>query len=88
MSRKKTGATPVAPPRQKKKQVIEMTKAELAKARTTPGFRTGRYMTEKDRPRKKNWKKWKKELERDNNDTGSFFMVAALQHPNEMLNSK
>ena len=57
MGRKKTGAIPTAPSKQPQKMVIDMTKAELAKAYHVPGFRTGRHMTDKDRPRKKNWKK-------------------------------
>lgn len=57
MGRKKTGAIPTAPPKKPQKMVIDMTKAELAKVYHVPGFRTGRHITDKDRPRKKNWKK-------------------------------
>lgn len=57
MGRKKTGAIPTAQPKEKQKMVIDMTKIELAKAYHVPGFRTGKHMTEKDKPRKKNWKK-------------------------------
>lgn len=57
MGKRKTGAIPVNTPKKEKKMVIDMTKVELAKAYQQPGFRTGRYMTVKDRPRKKNWKK-------------------------------
>ena len=55
MGKKKTGAMPTSAPKQKKKMVIDMTKVELAKAYQTPGFRTGKHMTVKDRPRKKDW---------------------------------
>ena len=57
MSKRKTGAIPVNAPKEKKKMVIDMNRANLAKSYQQPGFRTGRHMTEKDRPRKKNWKK-------------------------------
>jgi len=57
MSRKRKKSVPTAPPRQEKKMVIDMTKVELAKAYQVPGFRTGKHQTEKDRPRKKNWKR-------------------------------
>ena len=57
MGKKKRGAVPTEAPAAKKSMVIDMNKAELAKAYQVPGFRTGRHMTEKDRPRKKNWKK-------------------------------
>ena len=57
MGKKKTGAIPTVQPKEKKKMVINMTKVELAKAYQVPGFRTGKHMTDKDRPRKKNWKK-------------------------------
>ena len=57
MGRKKTGALPVSAPKKDKSKTIDMTKAELAKAYLTPGFRSGKHMTEKDRPRKKSWKK-------------------------------
>lgn len=43
MGKKKTGAMPTSAPKQKKKQA--------------PGFRTGKHMTAKDRPRKKDWKR-------------------------------
>ena len=57
MGKKKTGAMPTSAPKKKKKMVIDMTKVELAKAYQTPGFRTGKHMTAKDRPRKKDWKR-------------------------------
>ena len=57
MGKKKTGAMPTSAPKQKKKMVIDMTKVELAKAYQAPGFRTGKHMTAKDRPRKKEWKR-------------------------------
>lgn len=71
MGKRKTGAIPVAAPKQKQKMTIDMTKTELAKAYQIPGFRTGKHMTEKDRPRKKNWKqtyeKERREVERYRN---------------------
>ena len=57
MGKKKTGAMPTSAPKQKKKMVIDMTKVELAKAYRAPGFRTGKHITAKDRPRKKDWKR-------------------------------
>ena len=57
MGKRKTGAVPVNPPQKPRTLRIDMTKAELAKAYQKEGFRTGVYRTEKDRPRKKNWKK-------------------------------
>ena len=57
MGKKKTGAMPTSAPKQKKKMVIDMTKVELAKVYQAPGFRTGKHMTAKDRPRKKDWKR-------------------------------
>jgi len=78
MSKKKKRSVPVAPPKQKKKMVIDMNALNLKKEHTVPGFRTGRHMTEKDRPRKKDWKREYergREPGRYNNDTrsGSFF---------------
>ena len=57
MSRKRKKSMPTAPPKQEQKMVIDMTKVELAKAYQVPGFRTGKHQAEKDRPRKKNWKR-------------------------------
>ena len=57
MGKKKTGAMPTSAPKQKKKMVIDTTKVELAKAYRAPGFRTGKHITAKDRPRKKDWKR-------------------------------
>lgn len=57
MSRKKRRSVPVAPPKQEKKMVIDMNKANRAKAYQVASFRTGGHMTEKDRPRKKDWKR-------------------------------
>lgn len=78
MGKRKTGAIPTNASKQKKTMRIDMTKVELAKAYQVPGFRTGRHMTEKDRPRKKNWKR---EYERERRESnryrddgfGSFF---------------
>ena len=57
MSKKKKRSFPVAPPKQEKKMVIDMNAINLKKEHTVPGFRTGKHMTEKDRPRKKDWKR-------------------------------
>lgn len=81
MSKKKKRSAPVAPPKQEKKMVIDMNAINLKKEHTVPGFRTGRHMTEKDRPRKKDWKReyYKgKESGRYNSDTstGSYFICA------------
>ena len=57
MSKKKKRSIPVAPPKQEKKMVIDMNAMNLKKEHTVPGFRTGSHMTEKDRPRKKDWKR-------------------------------
>lgn len=57
MSKKKKRSVPVAPPKQEKKMVIDMNTINLKKEHTVPGFRTGKHMTEKDRPRKKDWKR-------------------------------
>ena len=57
MNKKRKKSVPTAPPKQEKKMVIDMRKVELAKAYQVPGFRTGKHQTEKDRPRKKDWKR-------------------------------
>jgi hypothetical protein len=57
MSRKKKRSIPVAPPKEEKKLVIDMNRVNLRKLHEVPSFRTGRHMTEKDRPRKKDWKR-------------------------------
>ena len=65
MSKKKKGSVPVAPPKpsrtsfasQEKRMVIDMNQMNLKKEHTVPEFRTGRHMTDKDRPRKKDWKR-------------------------------
>jgi len=71
MSKKKKRSVPVAPPKQKKKMVIDMNALNLKKEHTVPGFRTGRHMTEKDRPRKKDWKR---EYERGK-EPGRYTMI-------------
>lgn len=83
MSKKKKRSVPVAPPKQEKKMVIDMNAMNLKKEHVVPGFRTGRYMTTKDRPRKKDWKKEyykSKEPGRYNSDisTSSFFLFCFL----------
>ena len=77
MSKKKKRSVPVAPPKQEKKMVIDMNAMNLKKEHTVPGFRTGRHMTTKDRPRKKDWKReYERAKEpgryRDNSGSGSF----------------
>ncbi len=80
MSKKKKRSVPVAPPKQEKKMLIDMNAMNLKKEHVVPGFRTGRHMTTKDRPRKKDWKR---EYERgkgpgkyrDDMDPGSFVLA-------------
>lgn len=82
MGKKKKKAVPVAPPRQKKKMVINMTEVELAKAYQVPAFRTGRHMTEKDRPRKKNWKREYergRDRERISKDMGPVLYISSQE---------
>ena len=77
MSKKKKGSVPVAPPKQERKMVIDMNRLNLRKEHAVPGFKTGCHMTDKDRPRKKDWKR---EYERgkgpgrysDDTKSGSF----------------
>ena len=55
---KKKGKTYVIAPKQKEQvQVIDMNDVNRKKAYHPVPFRTGRHLTEKDRPRKKNWKR-------------------------------
>ena len=80
MSKRKKGSVPVAPPKQEKKMVIDMNAMNLKKEHAIPGFRTGKHMTDKDRPRKKDWKR---EFERgkepgryiDDTNTGSYYIL-------------
>ena len=78
MGTKKTGAMPTSAPKQKKKMVIDMTKVELAKAYQAPGFRTGKHMTAKDRPRKKDWKR---EYEKGDFPAAAAKAAAAMIEP-------
>lgn len=55
MSKKKKKSVPTVKPKEEKGMVIDMNKINLAKERPDVSFRTGRHMTEKDRPRKKRW---------------------------------
>ncbi len=60
---------------------IDMNEMNLKKEHAVPAFRTGRHMTEKDRPRKKNWKReYERGKEpgryRDDISFGSFDMAA------------
>ena len=80
MSKKKKRSVPVAPPKQEKKMVIDVNAMNLKKEHVVPGFRTGKHMTTKDRPRKKDWKREyyeSKEPVRYNSDTrpGSFVLA-------------
>ena len=80
MSKRKKGSVPVDPPKQEKKMVIDMNAMNLKKEHAIPGFRTGKHMTDKDRPRKKDWKR---EFERgkepgryiDDTNTGSYYIL-------------
>ena len=84
MSKKKKRSVPVAPPKQEKKMVIDMNAMNLKKEHAVPGFRTGRHMTEKDRPRKKDWKREyykSKEPGRYRDDTGSGSFVIYYYTP-------
>ena len=86
MSRKKTGSVPVAPPKKEKKMVIDMNAMNLKKEHTVPGFRTGGHMTEKDRPRKKDWKREYERCRepgryRDESRSGSFGFSTSLLKP-------
>ena len=69
MSRKRKKSVPTAPPKQEKKLVIDMMKVERAKANHSVGFRTGKHLTEKGRPRKKDWKR---EYERGKGSGASY----------------
>jgi len=58
MGRKKKKSVPVAQPnRQDGPMTIDMNRVNLKKTYIVPGFRTGGHMTEKDRPRRKDWKR-------------------------------
>ena len=57
MSKKRKKSIPVCMPKEEKPMVINVNKINLKKQHEVAGFRTGGYMTEKDRPRKKNWKR-------------------------------
>ena len=86
MSKKKKQSVPVAPPKQEKKMVIDMNAMNLKKEHAVPGFKTGRHMTGKDRPRKKDWKREYergKEPGRYNSDTrpGSFVIKPNCHQP-------
>ena len=57
MGKKKKKSVPVAAPKQDGPMTIDMNRVNLKKTYFVPGFRTGGHMTEKDRPRKKDWKR-------------------------------
>lgn len=82
MSKKRKKSVPVPQPKQEKKMVINMNEMNLKKQHMTAGFRTGKFMTEKDRPRKKDWKR---EYERGKGSgkygkygTGPFFTARCI----------
>lgn len=41
-----------------KKTVINVNELRIKGTRIEQGFRTGRHLTQKDRPRDKNWRNW------------------------------
>jgi len=55
MSKKRKKSVPTVQPKEEMGMRIDMNKVNLAKERHEVSFKTGRYMTEKDRPRKKRW---------------------------------
>lgn len=55
MSKRRKKPVPTVQPAKEKGMVINMNRINLAKERPDVSFRTGRHMTEKDRPRKKKW---------------------------------
>ncbi len=57
MSRKKGKTYSVTPKQKDQVQVIDMNDMNRKKTYHSVNFRTGRHMTEKDRPRKKDWKR-------------------------------
>ena len=57
MSKKKKKSVPVTAPKHDGPMTIDMNRLNLNKTYMVPGFRTGVHMTEKDRPRKKDWKR-------------------------------
>ena len=67
MSKKRKRSVPVARPKQERKLLIDMSRMNLKKEHTVPSFKTGGHMTEKDRPRRKDWKR---EYERGKDPTG------------------
>jgi len=87
MGKKKKKSVPVAAPKQDGPMTIDMNRVNLNKTYFVPGFRTGGHMTEKDRPRKKDWKR---EYERGKNpgslrnDFSDFFMLFAY-YPKQLI---
>ena len=77
MSKKRKKSVPTVQPKQEKKLVIDMMKVERAKVSHTVGFRTGRHLIEKEKKKKKDWKR---EYERGKGPgcradiTGSFLL--------------
>lgn len=57
MSKKRKKSIPVVMPQGDRPMVIDMNSINLKLPHAAQGFRTGRHMTEKDRPRKKDWKR-------------------------------
>ena len=96
MSKKKKRSVPVAPPKQEKKMVIDMNRMNRKKEYTVPSFRTGKHMTAKDRPRKKDWKREYEKGREPNryrrNDIGfgslAFLFTYICLHNRRRLNEK
>lgn len=57
MAKKRKKSVPVERREEGHVLTIDMNRHNLKMQYMVPGFRTGGHMTEKDRPRKKNWKK-------------------------------
>lgn len=58
MSKKRKKSMPTNTPKSEKTMIIDATELLVKSAGySKPAFRSGKYMTEKDRPRKKNWKR-------------------------------
>lgn len=57
MGKKRKKSVPVSVPKAAAPMVIDMNRLNLKKQHEVPAFKTGGHITEKDRPRKKNWKK-------------------------------
>ena len=58
MAKKGKKSTPVQMKSKEKAMVIDINEINLKNADHSVNFRTGGYMTKKDRPRDKNWRAW------------------------------